>query len=128
MGKLNLNFNYNLTEIRKQDENGDTNMYGPKRYFNFQGNYRFNDHSGLDFGASFLKEQYRSLTLGTTSASDMTEWYDNNRADYHVKYYGFDKKNDYEIQTYYNRLGKESRKRTSSSWQDFDHAKYEPLW
>lgn len=125
VGKLNLNFNYNLTEIRKQDENGDTNMYGPKRYFNFQGNYRFNDHSGLDFGASFLKEQYRSLTLGTTSASDMTEWYDNNRADYHVKYYGFDKKNDYEIQTYYNRLGKESRKRTSSAWQDFDHAKYE---
>ena len=55
----------------------------------------------------------------------MREWYDNNRTDAHVKYYGFDRKNDYEFQTYYNRLGKESRQRSTSAWQDFDHAKYE---
>ena len=130
-GKLSLNMNYNLTEIRKNDENGDTNMFGPKRYFDINGDYRFNDHSGLDFGASFLKEQTREFSAGNptaTSASaryDMTEWYDNNRLDYHLKYYGFDKKNDYEIQTYYNRLGKESRKKIPGQWQDFDHSKYE---
>ena len=62
VGKLNLNFNYNLTEVRKQDQKVGTNLYGPKRDFGFQGNYQFNDHSGLDFGTSFLKEQYQSLT------------------------------------------------------------------
>lgn len=125
VGKLNLNFNYNLTEVRKQDQKVGTNLYGPKRDFGFQGNYQFNDHSGLDFGASFLKEQYQSLTYGNTAAGNMREWYDNNRTDAHVKYYGFDRKNDYEFQTYYNRLGKESRQRSTSAWQDFDHAKYE---
>lgn len=119
VGKLNLNFNYNLTEVRKQDQKVGTNLYGPKRDFGFQGNYQFNDHSGLDFGASFLKEQYQSLTYGNTAAGNMREWYDNNRTDAHVKYYGFDRKNDYEFQTYYNRLGKESRQRSTSAWQDF---------
>ena len=133
MGKLSLDMNYNLTEVRKDDDEGDTNMYGPRRYFDFNGNYEFNDHSGLEFGASFMKEQYRQFSAGDPKARsasaryDMTEWYDNNRQDYHVKYYGFDNKNDWELQTYYNRLGKESRKRIPQSWQDFDHSKYSTL-
>lgn len=124
IGKLNMNFNYNLTKVRAQTTNGETNMYGPKRYFDFQGNYSFNDHSGLDFGASFLKEQFHDFTPGAVSSKDMTEWFDNNRSDYHVKYWGFNDKNDYEFQTYYSRLGKESKKKTPSAWSDFDHSVY----
>ena len=133
LGKLSLDINYNLTEVRKQWEDSNSNMYGPRRYLDFKGNYEFNDHTGLDFGASYMKEQYRQFSAGNPKAMsasakyDMTEWYDNNREDYFVKYYGFDNKNDWELQTYYNRLGKESRKKIPQSWQDFDHSKYNIL-
>ena len=70
MGKLNMNFDFNLTKVRKEDNNGSTNMYGPRRNFSFNGNYRFNDHSGLDFGASFMKEQLTSLSGSTTAGTD----------------------------------------------------------
>ena len=80
MGKMNLNFDFNLTKVRKEDNNGSTNMYGPRRNFSFNGNYRFNDHSGLDFGASFMKEQLTSLSASTT-AGTTTSYYDNNRSD-----------------------------------------------
>ena len=123
MGKLNMNFDFNLTKVRKEDNNGSTNMYGPRRNFSFNGNYRFNDHSGLDFGASFMKEQLTSLYASTT-AGITTSYYDNNRSDYHVKYYGFDRKNDWEIQSYYSRLGKVGRTRTAAAWNDFNHARY----
>ena len=98
------------------------NMYGPRRYLNFNSTYRFDDHSGIEAGVSFLKEQYRTFTSGTP---DSTTWYDNNRQDYHVKYFGFDDKNDYEFQVYYDRLGKESRTSRGGNWTGFDHAKYE---
>ena len=123
MGKLNLNFDFNLTKVRKEDNNGSTNMYGPRRNLSVNGNYRFNDHSGLDFGASFMKEQLTSLSASTT-AGTTTSYYDNNRSDYHVKYYGFDRKNDWEIQSYYSRLGKVGRTRTAAAWNDFNHARY----
>lgn len=123
MGKLNMNFDFNLTKVRKEDNNGSTNMYGPRRNLSVNGNYRFNDHSGLDFGASFMKEQLTSLSASTT-AGTTTSYYDNNRSDYHVKYYGFDRKNDWEIQSYYSRLGKVGRTRTAAAWNDFNHARY----
>lgn len=42
-----------------------------------------------------------------------------------MKYFGFDDKNDYEFQVYYDRLGKESRTSRGGNWTGFDHAKYE---
>ena len=41
-----------------------------------------------------------------------------------MKYYGFDRKNDWEIQSYYSRLGKVGRTRTVTAWNDFNHARY----
>lgn len=123
LGKLNMNFDFNLTKVRKEDKEGSTNMFGPRRNFSFNGDYRFNDHTGLEFGAGFMKEQLTSLSGGTT-AGTTTSYYDNNRLDYHVKFYGFDKKNDWEIQSYYDRLGKVGRTRTETAWDDFNHARY----
>ena len=123
MGKLNMDFDFNLTRVRKEENKGSTNMYGPRRNFSVNGNYRFNDHSGLDFGAGFMKEQLTSLSASTT-AGTTTSYYDNNRSDYHVKYYGFDRKNDWEVQSYYSRLGKVGRTRTVKAWNDFNHARY----
>lgn len=108
VGKFNMNVDFNVRDVRKIDTDGSTNMYGPRRYLNFNSTYRFDDHSGIEAGVSFLKEQYRTFTSGTP---DSTTWYDNNRQDYHVKYFGFDDKNDYEFQVYYDRLGKEPARR-----------------
>lgn len=131
VGKLNLDVNYNLTEVRKSDRDGDSNMYGPRRYVDFKGRCQFDETRGLSFGASYMKEQYGSFSEGDPTAmsasarDDMTEWYDNNRQSYFVKYDGYHSKNDYEFQNDYNRLGKESRKKTPDVWRDFDHSKYE---
>lgn len=131
VGKLNLDVNYNLTEVRKSDRDGDSNMYGPRRYVDFKGRCQFDETRGLSFGASYMKEQYGSFSEGDPTAmsasarDDMTEWYDNNRQSYFVKYDGYHSKNDYEFQNDYNRLGKESRKKTPGVWRDFDHSKYE---
>ena len=123
LGKLNLNVDYNLSKIRERSEDGTTNQHGPRRNFSFDGDYRFNDHSGLSFGASFLKEQFRSQA-SETKVGKTFSWYDNNREDFHIKFYGFDNRNDWEVQSYYNRLGKEGRTRSTTRWQDFNHAKY----
>ena len=123
IGKLSLNLDANLTKVRKRESGGASNQYGPRRNLEINGNYKFNDHSGLDFGASFLKEQFTS-TSKNTYKGNMWDYYDNNRVDYHVKYYGFDDKNDWEVQSYFNRLGKEGRTRTARAWNDFNHAKY----
>ena len=131
VGKLNLDVNYNLTEVRKSDRDGDSNMYGPQRYVDFKGRCQFDETRGLSFGASYMKEQYGSFSEGDPTAmsasarDDMMEWYDNNRQSYFVKYDGYHSKNDYEFQNDYNRLGKESRKKTPGIWRDFDHSKYE---
>lgn len=121
VGKLNLDVNYNLTEVRKSDRDGDSNMYGPQRYVDFKGRCQFDETRGLSFGASYMKEQYGSFSEGDPTAmsasarDDMMEWYDNNRQSYFVKYDGYHSKNDYEFQNDYNRLGKESRKRRPAS-------------
>lgn len=96
-------------------------MYGPRRYVDFKGRCQFDETRGLSFGASYMKEQYGSFSEGDPTAmsasarDDMTEWYDNNRQSYFVKYDGYHSKNDYEFQNDYNRLGKESRKRRPAS-------------
>ncbi len=123
VGKLNLDVDFNLTKVRRETNEGSTNQYGPRRNISFHGDYKFNDHSGLDFGASFMKEQLTSLAASTTAGST-TSYYDNNRSDYHLKYYGFDNKNDWEVQSYYSRLGKVGRTRSETSWTDFNHARY----
>ncbi len=123
IGKLNVNFDVNLTDVRERSEDGGSNQHGPRRNLSFDANYRFDDHQGLDFGASFLKEQFSSKSAGTTVGTSWS-YYDNNREDFHVKYYGFDNRNDWEVQSYYNRLGKEARTRQVREWHDFNHAKY----
>ena len=119
VGKFNMNVDFNVRDVRKIDTDGSTNMYGPRRYLNFNSTYRFDDHSGIEAGVSFLKEQYRTFTSGTP---DSTTWYDNNRQDYHVKYFGFDDKNDYEFQVYYDRLVRNPARRGAATGRAFDHA------
>lgn len=125
-GKLSVNFNYNITKVRKNfsesSASSTTNMYGPKRYFDFKGAYAFDDNQGLEFGASFMQERY---TQDGASSSAVTEdSYNNDRSGYFLKYYGGNKKNEYDVQVYHNHLKKEYKNVSNDSLADFDHADY----
>ncbi len=123
LGKLNLSVDADLTKVRKRTADGTTNQYGPRRTVSFDGSYHFDDDSGLEFGAGFLKEQF-SARSKNYRFQPVQDYYDNNRSSYYVKYYGSSLKNDWEVQSYYNRLGRESRDRDQAGWTDFNHARY----
>lgn len=119
IGKASFKLNGNLTKVRQQtNEDTSTNMFGPKRYLDFSTDYKFDADHGLELSASYLKEQYTALDTANT------EWYDNTRKGFALNYYGKDGKNDYNFRTYYNVLNKESRKRTTAAWSDFDRSEY----
>ena len=119
-GKLSLGVNFDVTRVRADDAAGYSNQFGPKRFLSLNGQYRFSNTQGIDFGASFLREQYREF-LGASQ-----EWFDDNRSDYYIRYHGDSGKNHYEVLASYNRLGKSSRTESrGGSPVDFDHAVYE---
>lgn len=128
-GNLSFKISGNLEDIRKQVSKSDgvsTNMYGPRRYLNLSANYDLGKNRGLDFDASFMKEQF------TAFDSSNIEWYNNNRSDYSINYYGKDDKNNYNIRAYYNTLKKANQKRPSSNWNgidwtDWDRSEYNTL-
>jgi len=122
IGKLNMDVNFNLTKVRKATTDATTTrMYGPKRYLEINGKYDFTENKGIEFNLSFLREQFAQDSLSTK------DWYDNNRQGYSINYYGSDKKNNYNVRAYYNRLGKESKQLSTvtDKWTDFDHSKYD---
>ena len=88
VGKLNLNFNYNLTEVRKQDQRWEPTCTVPNGILASRAITSSMTTAAWTLGLPSLKEQYQSLTYGNTAAGNMREWYDNNRTDAHVKYYG----------------------------------------
>ena len=126
LGKLNLSLDGNLTKVRKRTAGEVTNQHGPRRTISLDGSYQFTEDSGLEFGASFLKEQFSERSV-KPRVGRIWDYYDNNRESFYLKYYGADPKNDWEIQSYYSRLGKEGRDRSQWAWTDFNHARYS-LW
>lgn len=79
LGKLSLGMSYDLTKVRKDESEGWTNMFGPRRHFSFEGTYEMTDEDSVRFGASFMRESLRQSVQ-----SRGTTWYDNNRQDYHL--------------------------------------------
>ena len=88
LGKLSLGMSYDLTKVRKDESEGWTNMFGPRRHFSFEGTYEMTDEDSVRFGASFMRESLRQSVQ-----SRGTTWYDNNRQDYHLAYEGTHGKN-----------------------------------
>jgi outer membrane receptor for ferrienterochelin and colicins len=109
---------YDLTKVRKDESEGWTNMFGPRRHFSFEGTYEMTDEDSVRFGASFMRESLRQSVQ-----SRGTTWYDNNRQDYHLAYEGTHGKNEYDLKVYHNRLGKHSYLGAGTGY-NFDRAEY----
>lgn len=118
LGKLSLGMSYDLTKVRKDESEGWTNMFGPRRHFSFEGTYEMTDEDSVRFGASFMRESLRQSVQ-----SRGTTWYDNNRQDYHLAYEGTHGKNEYDLKVYHNRLGKHSYLGAGTGY-NFDRAEY----
>lgn len=117
IGKLDLSFDGRINDFRKATNEGYSNFYGPQRFLDITGHYQFDGSRSLEFGASYMREQYHQdtgtgvLPRVSSYAPAMAQpgqnwWYDNNRQSYHMKYNGSDTKNDYFFQVYTDRLGK----------------------
>ena len=118
LGKLSLGMSYDLTKVRKDESEGWTNMFGPRRHLSFEGTYEMTDEDSVRFGASFMRESLRQSVQ-----SRGTTWYDNNRQDYHLAYEGTHGKNEYDLKVYHNRLGKHSYLGAGTGY-NFDRAEY----
>ena len=118
LGKLRLGMSYDLTKVRKDESEGWTNMFGPRRHLSFEGTYEMTDEDSVRFGASFMRESLRQSVQ-----SRGTTWYDNNRQDYHLAYEGTHGKNEYDLKVYHNRLGKHSYLGAGTGY-NFDRAEY----
>lgn len=118
LGKLSLGMSYDLTKVRKDESEGWTNMFGPRRHFSFEGTYEMTDEDSVRFGASFMRESLRQSVQ-----SRGTTWYDNNRQDYHLAYEGTHGKNEYDLKVYHNCLGKHSYLGAGTGY-NFDRAEY----
>lgn len=130
LGKLDLQVDAKLQDLRKETNGGYSNFYGPRRFLDIAGTYQFDQSRSLEFGASYLREQLRQdtsagrLPMHGYSTAASREWNDNNRQDYHLRYSGSDARNDYGVLLYTNRLGKESHTVTPFLGRDFDHSQY----
>lgn len=130
LGKLDLQVDAKLQDLRKETNGGYSNFYGPRRFLDITGTYQFDQSRSLEFGASYLREQLRQdtsagrLPMHGYSTAASREWNDNNRQDYHLRYSGSDARNDYGVLLYTNRLGKESHTATPFLGRDFDHSQY----
>lgn len=116
LGKLSLGMSWDLTKVRKDESDGWTNMFGPRRHLSLEGTYAMTDDDMLRFGASFMREALRQNVQ-----SRGTAWYDNNRQDYHMSYEGTHEKNEYDFKVYHNRLGKHSHSGAGAEY-NFDRA------
>lgn len=130
-GRWSASLDARFSEVRKTTHRDKTaagtittsgdnsNMYGPKQYFNFDAVYDFenNNENKLRFNLNYLKENlssdyadsYMTKTPSMYTSKNKKEWYYNDGYGFSMDYTGKTAKNDYQIRSYYNKFKKESR-------------------
>ena len=107
-------FDMRFSKVRNSMfSSGNSNMYGPKQYFNFTGQYKLSDDKKLEFGIEHMKERlkanYADAKMGIMwTALDKQEWFNNDRYAYNLAYMGKTDKSNYEVRAYYTKLNKDS--------------------
>ena len=147
MREINSSYGYVPTDGKGyQGPANGTNMFGTRRILNTGFQWDFDDNHGLELDMNFMREQMQSHSNGyamdlhgvtgmpamgilqsggyTYKPNKGDYYYDNNRSDYALTYFGKDDKHDYNIRTYYNTLKKYSRSSTNGSVVDFDDNTY----
>lgn len=132
MREINTEYGYVSTSKGYQGPANGTNMFGTRRILNTGFQWDFDDNHGLEFDMNFMREQMQSHSnsyamasmSGSYSPNQGDYYYDNNRSDYALTYFGKDGKHDYNFRTYYNTLKKYSRSATNGTVVDFDDNTY----
>ncbi|WP_110954601.1 TonB-dependent receptor plug domain-containing protein [Anaerosinus massiliensis] len=107
-----------LNEAEKQDE---SNLYGPRQFYNFSGTYDIAEGKNLDVYYERLGEHLQKADYIGKSR----EYYTNTRDSYGATYRGQSTLGNYELRTYYNELEKNNDTLlTTGSYKDFDRANY----
>lgn len=132
MREMNTDYGYVTSSGRYVGSASGTNMFGTRRNLNTGFQWDFDDNHGLQLDMNFMREQMQSHSNGYSMVSMMggyrpnkgDYYYDNNRSDYSLNYFGKDGKHDYNFRTYYNTLKKYSRSSTNNAVVDFDDNTY----
>ena len=110
-GKVAVKVDGRRTKVRDiYSSPGNSNQFGNKQYFNADIDYAFDENSGLDITAGYMKEKLTGLSNSVSSAGSLSTQnnsYNQERKDFGIGYYGKDAKNDYTLRTYYSELAKD---------------------
>lgn len=110
-------FDMNFSKTRKFDPVGDSNMYGPRQFFDLKTIYDFKNatHNKIKFGVNYFKEHLKEDYADKKSPSgafnyslNKKEYFDSKGYGFDLSYTGKDQKNDWEYRTYYNKLDKKT--------------------
>lgn len=129
-GKVSASFDMRFSKVR---ENGwdtsssssssstyigeNSNMYGPKQFYNLDLTYDLGNTKKLRFQGSYMKERLSATYADVLSHSmmgslrttkDKHERFDNERKEFSLEYTGKTERGDYQLRTYYSRLDKDS--------------------
>lgn len=131
MREMNTDYGYVTSSGRYVGPASGTNMFGTRRILNTGFQWDFDDNHGLQLDMNFMREQmqshsngYAMARMGVYRPNKGDYYYDNNRSDYALNYFGKDGKHDYNFRTYYNTLKKYSRSATNGAVVDFDDNTY----
>lgn len=110
-GKVAVKVDGRRTKVRDIFSSpGNSNQFGNKQYFNADIDYAFDDNSGLDITAGYMKEKLTGLSKSVSSAGSLNTQnnsYNQERKDFGIGYYSKNTKNDYTFRTYYSELSKD---------------------
>lgn len=115
---LSGTFDVNFSKARSFAPVGDSNMYGPRQFFDLKTIYDFKNanHNKLKLGINYfkehLKEDYENKTgampaiAGKYTSLNKKEYFDSKGYGVDLAYGGKDSKNNWEYRFYYNKLDK----------------------
>lgn len=117
---LSGTFDVNFSKTRSFDPEGDSNMYGPRQFFDLKTIYDFKNanHNKLKLGINYfkehLKEDYENqknsmgapMLVGDYLSLNKKEYFDSKGYGVDLAYSGKDSKNNWEYRAYYNKLDK----------------------
>lgn len=130
---LSGTFDVNFSKTRNFDPVGDSNMYGPRQFFDLKTIYDFKNanHNKLKLGINYfnehLKEDYENQTTrsGAFSSLNKKQYFDSKGYGIDLAYSGRDSKNNWEYRIYCNKLDKNTH--TDNERADFAGGANNPL-
>lgn len=124
-GKWAWAFDARFTDILDRTRaGGDSTMYGPRQYFNIDGEYDLGGGKKIQVFADQMTEHLNERYADSMMSKNKKERFDNKRSSYGASLSGSANSGDYEFRVYFNELEKSSKMQNRGAFSDFDSAKY----